>query len=304
MTFNNTQKLLAGALALVLVAGMTSPAFARPPTTLSGFYGISSNGNLFLFDPSIPSVVPLVSPIFESTEIECTADGMLCFSQFRDGLFAIQQFALNPPLAIGPVIPDGAAFNGLEYVGATLYGTSITVGCGSSTLGTLDPLTGVSVPIGPTLTGRPMAGLAYDTTNGVMYGVDGCSGIGPSGLSTVNLTTGLATPIGSTGVTLGSLEFGPDGVLYAGGDGQDGGNIYSINTNTGVASFVISSGQNSVTGLTLVGEQSTQVAGELLPMNTSALMIAGLSASAVWMIPAVAGLVGAGVYLVKYRARD
>jgi len=28
MTLNNTQKLLAGALALVLVAGMTSPAFA------------------------------------------------------------------------------------------------------------------------------------------------------------------------------------------------------------------------------------------------------------------------------------
>jgi len=28
LIFNNTQKLLAGALALVLVAGMTSPAFA------------------------------------------------------------------------------------------------------------------------------------------------------------------------------------------------------------------------------------------------------------------------------------
>jgi len=45
-----------------------------------------------------------------------------------------------------------------------------------------------------------------------------------------------------------------------------------------------------------------KVAGELLPLNTSALMIAGLSASAVWMIPAVAGLAGVGVYLVKFRA--
>jgi len=44
-----------------------------------------------------------------------------------------------------------------------------------------------------------------------------------------------------------------------------------------------------------------QVAGELLPLNTSALMIAGLSTSAVWMIPAVAGLAGVGVYLVKFR---
>ena len=47
-----------------------------------------------------------------------------------------------------------------------------------------------------------------------------------------------------------------------------------------------------------------QVAGELLPLDSSALMIAGLTSSAVWMVPAVAGLAGAGVYLVKYRARD
>jgi hypothetical protein len=45
-----------------------------------------------------------------------------------------------------------------------------------------------------------------------------------------------------------------------------------------------------------------QVAGELLSLDTSALMIAGLTSSAVWMIPAVLGLAGAGVYLVKFRA--
>jgi len=44
------------------------------------------------------------------------------------------------------------------------------------------------------------------------------------------------------------------------------------------------------------------VAGELLSLDTSALMIAGLTSSAVWMIPTVLGLAGAGVYLVKYRA--
>ncbi len=46
------------------------------------------------------------------------------------------------------------------------------------------------------------------------------------------------------------------------------------------------------------------VAGELLPLNTSALMIAGLSSMSVFMIPAVAGIAGAAMYLVKYRARD
>jgi len=39
-----------------------------------------------------------------------------------------------------------------------------------------------------------------------------------------------------------------------------------------------------------------------LPMNTSALMIAGLTSMSVWMVPAVVGLAGVGVYLVKFRA--
>jgi len=43
------------------------------------------------------------------------------------------------------------------------------------------------------------------------------------------------------------------------------------------------------------------VAGELLPLDTSALMIAGLTSMSVWMIPTVVGLAGVGVYLVKFR---
>jgi len=52
----------------------------------------------------------------------------------------------------------------------------------------------------------------------------------------------------------------------------------------------------------LTGNQVTQVAGELLPLDNSALMIAGLTSMSVWMIPTVLGLAGAGVYLVKFRA--
>jgi len=47
--------------------------------------------------------------------------------------------------------------------------------------------------------------------------------------------------------------------------------------------------------------QPTQVAGELLPLDSSALMIAGLTSMSVWMIPTVLGLAGVGVYLVKFR---
>ena len=45
---------------------------------------------------------------------------------------------------------------------------------------------------------------------------------------------------------------------------------------------------------------TTPVAGELLALNSSALVIGGLG-SMIWMVPAVAGLIGAGVYLVKFR---
>ncbi len=43
------------------------------------------------------------------------------------------------------------------------------------------------------------------------------------------------------------------------------------------------------------------VAGELLLVDSSALVIGGLASSAVWMIPIVAGIAGAGLYLVKLR---
>ena len=45
----------------------------------------------------------------------------------------------------------------------------------------------------------------------------------------------------------------------------------------------------------------TIVAGELLPTDYTALVIGGLASSVVWMIPTVAGIAGAGVYLAKFR---
>jgi len=51
----------------------------------------------------------------------------------------------------------------------------------------------------------------------------------------------------------------------------------------------------------LTGEAIKNVAGELLSLDTSALVIAGLTSMTVWMVPAVAGLAGVGVYLVKFR---
>jgi len=43
------------------------------------------------------------------------------------------------------------------------------------------------------------------------------------------------------------------------------------------------------------------VAGELLPLDSTALFLAGIQSMTIWMIPTVLGLAGAGVYLVKFR---
>jgi len=44
-----------------------------------------------------------------------------------------------------------------------------------------------------------------------------------------------------------------------------------------------------------------KVAGQLLPLDGTALFLAGIQSMTVWMIPTVLGLAGAGVYLVKFR---
>lgn len=95
----------------------------------------------------------------------------------------------------------------------------------------------------------PISGLAYDVVGQVMYGIAG--GGGPANLYTIDLSTGLATVVGNTGLNAGSLQFGPDGNLYAGTTGMGGGNIYRINPATGASTLVGSTGFDSVTGLTL-----------------------------------------------------
>ena len=75
-----------------------------------------------------------------------------------------------------------------------------------------------------------------------------------------------------------SIVFGPDGNL-----------------------FLVSS--NSAEGVRYEGfpHEPHPVAGQLLSLDSTSLVIAGLTSSMAWMIPAVAGVAGAGIYLVKFR---
>jgi len=46
------------------------------------------------------------------------------------------------------------------------------------------------------------------------------------------------------------------------------------------------------------------VGGELLDINTTSLFVAGLSANAIWIIPAIAGLAGTGIYFIRSRTES
>ena len=235
-----------------VVESVVLPVHAQgSPLVLPGLYGGSGGtgvtGELFRINTSTGAGTLVGALPYGVTEIEYDPSTRRAWAQSEDGSFTIQQFDMATGAGIGSPIGAAAAFNGLEYIGATLYGTAITGSGGPSDLRTLNPETGASVTIGATGFG-PISGLAY--RGGVLYGVTG--GSNPASLVTINVTTGVATVIGALGIQAGGLQFGPDGRLYAGGNRQNGGNLYVVNTATGSATLIGPTGFLSVHGLTLV----------------------------------------------------
>jgi len=240
--------IFAAALLLCAAGWVGLPTIVQARSIL---YGGNSAGALFTINIDTGAGTLVGAMPFGSTEIVVDNTTRRAWSQQPDGSFTMHEFDINTAVGIGEFIPNGASFTGLEFVGATLYGTAITAGGGSapSTLRMLDPATGASTVIGLTGVGA-MSGLAYDIGLGVMYGIRG--GPGPADLLTLDLSSGVATIVGSTGIQAGSLAFGPDGNLYAGGTGSDADNLYRIDPGTGASTFVGPTGFGSITGLTLV----------------------------------------------------
>jgi len=92
-------------------------------------------------------------------------------------------------------------------------------------------------------------------------------------------------------------------------DGAELTTISSSGPNTELFSFagfpvhkVVTTGTfYGIDDISFTEEFCAVVGGELLPIDTTALMLAGLQSSAIWMIPTLAGLAAAGFYLIKFR---
>jgi len=205
-------------------------------------YAVNTTTGAGVFSANLPTV-----GINGASEIEINPTTGAAWLQAKDGKFFDQRFSLNGGGAVSGQVPNGATYRGLEFALGKLYGTASPAGCSGSQLRVLDPATGVSTLIGPTGLG-PISGLAFDARASALYGVtDGCAGI--SNLVRLDITSGAATVIGSMGIKAGSLEFGPGGDLYAGGDAAEGGHLYRISPLTAVNRYIGDPGMGSISGL-------------------------------------------------------
>jgi len=245
-------------LALLAVCAATQLVLAGPAAAAT-LLGSDHVGSLTAIDTTTGAgtLIGQETRFPLATEIEYDAVNGILYGDEINGYTALHTIDAATGLSTGSVGHACCAFNGMEFVGTTLYVTNITGPQGLSTLETVDPATGTSTVIGPTGFG-PISGLAYDVGSGTMYGVT--AGGAPALLVTVNLATGAAAPVaplmdvaGAPLLRVGSIEFGPDGVLY-GAMAQNGtpnaGWLFSIDTTTGLSTFIGATGLAGITGLT------------------------------------------------------
>ena len=239
MTLKNTQRLLAGTLALVLVAGMTSPAFAAVELVTNGDFQ----------DPDIDTPGFVIFP----------------------GPAGIPGWMTDFGLPFGIEIQDNIAGAPIGVPGVDQF-VELDSNDNSNMKQAITTENGKMYTLSFDYSPRPNQSAE---TNGIEVSWDG------NLLDTIAVAGGGTTDwneysyeVSATGAST-VIEF-----LAIGTSDSLGGYIDNVS----------------------VIEIEKPVAGELLSLDSSALVVAGLTSSAIWMIPTLAGIAGAGVYLVKLRA--
>ena len=204
-------------------------------------------------------------------------------------------------------------------------------GTGGDHLATVNTLTGITTLIGPfgvcvgvgplpstgsgSCTIEGIEAIAFDSA-GNLIGVSRgkIQDPNPAELYSINIVTGAATalqPLTQVGgpATAGivSLQFTCDGTLYGGTTQNPGVGGFLVTINQLNGNYATVGAASATAGSALGGLAASDiciVGGELLPISTTALFLAGLNSIAVWMVPALAGLAGAGVYIVNRRKSE
>jgi len=310
MTLNNTHRLLAGTLALVLVAGMTSPAFAEEDITAGMSYqGLSPN--------VVVNALTNECATIKSWDSNTQRFGDLAIAA---GYSTLQTGFLNNAVNVLPGVAggslDAAALSGVDVF---FWGTSshlLTASEQTALNNFISNGGSLIIETDSILSEQTSANLGYSTlglgnrvigpnnaanVGGTFENIVAATTVGPLGDLRGQSYAGSVTPqIDPTGHTLiaKSVENRNTWVEFSVGSG----NVLGLADPYGVDLFTDNNDEAYINFVLENHCVSPQVAGELLPLDSTALLIGGLTSMTVWMVPAVAGLAGAAVYLVKYRA--
>ena len=150
-----------------------------------------------------------------------------------------------------------------------------------------------------------MGGLDFDAFD-VLYGAtSGANGQ----LYTINTGNGVPTAVGQLNQPGGvaSLQFDCNGALF-GGTGRGGqigqSDLVSINVGSGAALVVGAGGtvlDSTLGGLAFAQscEDDSAIGGEILPISTVSLLLAGMYSGFAWILPAALSAIGIGALVIR-----
>lgn len=248
-------------IGMFLFAGLALASHASG----SVFYGVNTAGTLSRFDMTAQTVTPLAAihagPTtpggFQDLEFDGAGNLYALRADSDSSTFppaSVNQFyritnpTLGTAIAAGNIGGGGNPYGALGYSAATSNFYSVNGANGY--LGTMDVTTGAFGPVSSVPNGFrfTITALAMNPVTGLAYGIINAGSPPPFGsldysLISMNLTTGLSTVIGSFGVgqdQFNSLRFDDAGVAYT--VDVNNGNVYTVSTSTGAASFLFAGG--------------------------------------------------------------
>jgi len=297
-------RLLAGTFVLVLIIGLTIPVYALPP--LETMYGGAARGSgvdpgaLVTIDQIDGSQVIIADNIAGDNGLAGLAydnTGRLFGSQVGADQPQLHEFNPDTGAIINTVTVAVAGGGALKVNDLTVQpGTDQLFGVAQGVLYTIDKDTGVAVLVGalPIVGG----GLAF-APDGTLYLTSAT--VGANLFQTIDPTTGGTILNIGTDIAFDGLGVRSDGTIFGARNGFDatGGEIFTIDA-AGVTTFIgLDPSDRGIGDLDF--SPASMVGGELIPIDATALLVGGLFVNSLWMLPALAGIVGAGAYLVRTR---
>jgi len=218
----------------------------------------------------------------------------------------------------------GENYGGMSFRAEGSPPTLFAFGTSNDELGTMDINTGVFTDFAGPGTKRPGNAIAWTLDSGTLYRAGANPG-GTDTIDTLNPVTGAVMSsqnLDYSGVPLEeddrvvAMDYDPDtGLLWAAirdlstaADVRDtSAYLATIDPSNGVVAnavlivdaYVVTNAVIGVDGIAWLDE--IPVGGELLPINTTALLIAGLQLSAVWLIPFAVSAIGIGAVLIRKK---